>query len=545
MGEPVALYTRVSSAHQVENYSLPFQRDQLLEYCRHHALDPVGVYEDAGISGATVADRPALQRLIADARRGQFRQVVIYRVDRFTRADPWDLFPLVKAMQDLGIRLVSASEQFDLADENGQLIFQILANFALRERNAIRARTLGGKQASARQGRYTGGHPPFGYRVEAGRFVPDETPWTATLTKADVIRTLFAQYVARDSVRSVLEWLEAEGIPPLASAWNRATIIQILSHPVYKGDYAWGRRAYPARGPSVWRPPDAWITRAANHVPLVDAALWDQVAHLRAQRQRGGRHALRERHLLDGLLVCAVCGSVLSRRNSGDYVYYTCGSRFNAVRRRKGTACTTFPYWRADDMRTAVWQFCAEAVTARGPLSAAVQARNAGARPLLQAAERARRAAQARRETIRQQEARLLDLAIDGGFSADVLAAKQAALADQRAIADRAWTQAEHDWVQAQAAAATGLWDPAVVRTALQRFLHHTATEAERRAVLQQVLGAPIAVDPSGDVTITLRLPLDSGREPSMAIRRHDQFIPLVFAVTRHRYARRRGVPQG
>jgi len=507
VGEPVALYTRVSSAAQVDNYSLPFQREQLLEYCRHRDLDPVDVYEDAGISGATLDDRPALQRLIRDAHQGKFRQVVIYRVDRFTRADPWDLFPLVKAMQDVGVRLVSASESFDLTDENGQLIFQILANFALRERNAIRTRTLGGKKAIAQAGQFTGGKIPFGYRVEAGRYVPDDTPW-GPLTKADVVRRIFTQYAALDSIQSVLAWLEAEGIPPIETVWNRGTVAQILSHPVYKGEFAWGRRAYPMKGPSKRRTVDDWITRPDNHEPLVDTALWDDVARLREQRRRGGRHTLQERRLLDGFLVCGKCGASVGRRYQNQRVYYTCGSRFNEARRRAETACMDFPYFREEDLRAAIWTFFENLVMAGGPLEEAIAQRNAGDRPILAAAEQVYRDAQQRRETLRRQEARLLDFALRGIFSDDVLAEKQADLRSQQERADRDLRHAERAWTLAQEAARVGALDPRQVRVALQDFLRRDAAEAGRREILEQFLAQKIVVDPSGAVTVTLRLPV-------------------------------------
>ena len=43
------------------------------------------LYDDGGFSGGTM-ERPALKRLIADIEEGQIDVVVVYKVDRLTRA---------------------------------------------------------------------------------------------------------------------------------------------------------------------------------------------------------------------------------------------------------------------------------------------------------------------------------------------------------------------------------------------------------------------------------------------------------------------------
>jgi DNA invertase Pin-like site-specific DNA recombinase len=45
------------------------------------------LYDDGGFSGGTM-ERPALKRLIADIQAGQIDVVVVYKVNRLTRASP-------------------------------------------------------------------------------------------------------------------------------------------------------------------------------------------------------------------------------------------------------------------------------------------------------------------------------------------------------------------------------------------------------------------------------------------------------------------------
>ena len=65
----VAGYVRVSSAEQVEGFSLDAQRGAITRYCAGRAWGPIAWYEDAGVSGYTddISKRPAFARLLADA----------------------------------------------------------------------------------------------------------------------------------------------------------------------------------------------------------------------------------------------------------------------------------------------------------------------------------------------------------------------------------------------------------------------------------------------------------------------------------------------
>jgi DNA invertase Pin-like site-specific DNA recombinase len=64
------IYIRVSSKEQVSNFSLATQLKACREYCKHHGLQIVEVFEDAGESAKTT-DRPEFQRL--DARTADAR----------------------------------------------------------------------------------------------------------------------------------------------------------------------------------------------------------------------------------------------------------------------------------------------------------------------------------------------------------------------------------------------------------------------------------------------------------------------------------------
>lgn len=145
----VALYLRVSTASQtVENQRLELQR-----YCDARGWEIVREYADEGISGT--APRPALQKLMADARRRRFRSVVVFRLDRVGRSLT-DLVQTLEELHSLGIGFVSLGEGIDFGSSAGRLQLHILAALAQWERERIRERTLAGLERARSQGKRLG-----------------------------------------------------------------------------------------------------------------------------------------------------------------------------------------------------------------------------------------------------------------------------------------------------------------------------------------------------------------------------------------------------
>jgi len=68
-------------------------------------------YDDPGCSGATM-ERPALLRLLADARAGVFQVVVVFAVDRLTRR-LGDFSRIVEMLREAGVSLLSVTQPLD------------------------------------------------------------------------------------------------------------------------------------------------------------------------------------------------------------------------------------------------------------------------------------------------------------------------------------------------------------------------------------------------------------------------------------------------
>src|SRR5215470_7747509 len=83
--------------------------------------------------------RPALDRLMKDARARKFDVIVVARFDRFARS----VSHLLRALEEfshLGVDFVSLSESIDTSTPMGKMIFTVLGAVAELERNLIKER---------------------------------------------------------------------------------------------------------------------------------------------------------------------------------------------------------------------------------------------------------------------------------------------------------------------------------------------------------------------------------------------------------------------
>jgi DNA invertase Pin-like site-specific DNA recombinase len=95
--------------------------------------------------------RPALDRLMADARRGKFQVIAVWRFDRFARSTS-HLLRALEEFSALGIDFVSVTEAIDTSTPAGRMVFTVLGAVAELERSIIRERVVAGQRAAKRRG---------------------------------------------------------------------------------------------------------------------------------------------------------------------------------------------------------------------------------------------------------------------------------------------------------------------------------------------------------------------------------------------------------
>jgi len=140
-----AIYTRISTGEQ----NADLQTSELPEFCGRRGWHLAETYSDV-MTGAK-DKRPALDRLMADARRGKFDVVAVWRFDRFARSTS-HLLRALEEFASLGIDFVSVTEAIDTSTPAGRMVFTVLGAVAELERSIIRERVIAGQRAAKNRG---------------------------------------------------------------------------------------------------------------------------------------------------------------------------------------------------------------------------------------------------------------------------------------------------------------------------------------------------------------------------------------------------------
>ena len=151
-----AIYTRKSSEEGLEqNFnSLQAQREACEAFIKSQAGEGWKLiqtaYDDGGFSGGTM-ERPALQQLLTNIREGLVDVVVVYKVDRLTRALA-DFAKMVELFDAHSVSFVAVTQQFNTTTSMGRLTLNVLLSFAQFEREVIGERIRDKIAASKRKG---------------------------------------------------------------------------------------------------------------------------------------------------------------------------------------------------------------------------------------------------------------------------------------------------------------------------------------------------------------------------------------------------------
>jgi len=331
----VAIYIRWSTEDQAEGTTLEVQREACEHFVRSQGWQVRAdlLFVDDGCSGGNLR-RPALTALRSAIRAGAVDCAVCFKLDRLSRCVV-DTVNLVLEEWEGRCFFKSAREAIDTTTPAGKMFFYLLASYAEWERNVIRERTMSGRVARARQGRWVQGPPPYGYRKDAEKRLVIHAP------EAGVVRAIYAGYCAGRTLADIVRRLRAEGAPGPQGpgVWSKPLVRAILSNPAYMGVLLLGRRK---TNPRHGRDPQAprVVATAAPSVrlehaipPIVEPSTWDAVQRLKHERDRrtaprSGR-AYSSPWLLTGLLRCARCGSALTAHGAhqGHRPYYYCLGR--------------------------------------------------------------------------------------------------------------------------------------------------------------------------------------------------------------------------
>ena len=150
----VSLYARVSTLDKGQDPEV--QLRELREYVAHRGWEVVGEFVDR-VSGAK-EQRPDLDRLLLEMRRGKCQGFVVVRLDRLGRSLK-HLLTLLTDFEERNIALISLKEGIDFSTSTGKLMFSIVGAMAQFERDLIRERVKAGLDYARAKGVRIGRKP--------------------------------------------------------------------------------------------------------------------------------------------------------------------------------------------------------------------------------------------------------------------------------------------------------------------------------------------------------------------------------------------------
>ena len=148
----VAIYARVSTGEQ----NPELQLRELRDYAERRGFIVHREYVEKVTGDLRRRKRaPEFEAMMADARRGRFDCVLVWKYDRFARS----LGALVAALQefrDLGIDFISHTQAIDTTTPMGRLFFHVIGSFAEFERDVIVERVRAGLANARAKGKRLG-----------------------------------------------------------------------------------------------------------------------------------------------------------------------------------------------------------------------------------------------------------------------------------------------------------------------------------------------------------------------------------------------------
>ncbi|WP_421990001.1 recombinase family protein [Roseococcus sp.] len=280
-----AVYTRKSSEEglDMEFNSLDAQREACEAYIASQRSEGWVLvpdrYDDGGVSGGTL-ERPALRRLLADIERGLVDVVVVYKIDRLSRA-LMDFAKLVEVFDANSVTFVSVTQSFNTTTSMGRLTLNILLSFAQFEREVIGERIRDKVAASRARGIWMGGFVPLGYDARDRKLLVNDI-------EAALVRRIFEGFVETGSGTKLVQALRAEGhLTKRGRIFTKSDVYRVLSNRTYLGEAMHKGTSHPG-----------------EHAAIVPRAMWD-AAHAVltvSPRVRANRTRCQTPALLRGLI---------------------------------------------------------------------------------------------------------------------------------------------------------------------------------------------------------------------------------------------------
>ena len=282
--EPVAAYIRVSTTEQkLHGLSLDAQKMKLKEYAKKHNMKIVAWYMDEGVSGRKlIRNRPELQRMINDAKKGNFERIIFIKLDRFFRS----VAEYHECMKQIAPVVWSTTEeQYDLSTANGRMLVNMKLTIAEMEADQTGERIKIVNEYKVATGQPLFGNQPFGWMnatdESTGRKKvvkdPDEEP---------ILEDVLQHFLTYQSKRKAITYLHSKYHVSMSQHAFGDLIANTMLYGMYRGN------------PNYC---DAYI----------DKETFDKIQEI-VKRNIKENTAENRAYLFTGLIRCPHCGRLLA-----------------------------------------------------------------------------------------------------------------------------------------------------------------------------------------------------------------------------------------
>jgi DNA invertase Pin-like site-specific DNA recombinase len=377
---PAVLYAAKST--EDKHGSIPDQAAKTRRLAEKEEWSIFGEFTDEGFSAYSGNRGPGLEEaktkaVALAAEHGECLLVALHsdRVARGAGDEPGAADHLVEVVAHLrrhGVRLRTVEDDFFADDRIGLLMAAVQGQRNSEDSRRKSESVAAGLRRRAQERGMFSGPAPYGYR-----YAKDGSGLVIVGAEAEVVRRIFAEYVAGRSLTNIAQGLHEDRVKTKKGVlWRQSTVSGIVRNPVYVGQVKHKDELF-----------------EGVHEAIIEAEQWQRAAQLIAAKPRKrGRPPKQKRHLFTGgFLRCATCGDAMCPRTRRNYEFYECNGRIHG--------CKTGAIRRAaiDEAVLAHFeQTVLDLEATREQIAAAMDRKLAETKALLESAQREARAAVAR-----------------------------------------------------------------------------------------------------------------------------------------------------
>lgn len=283
-------YARVSTGEQDEALTQQVARLEKAGVCK--------IFSD--IKSGKSNNRQNFNKLLTLCRQGKITEIVITRLDRLARSVV-TISKAITLFEEQHIKLIILDAPIeDISNPFSKFSINQMGALAQFESDLLQSRVIHGYNYFREQNKACP-QPPFGYRRDSEKYVPDLTLHESGKSNWVIAREIIDWFVSNQStIRGTIHHI----YDVYKIRFSTTGLTNWLKNPTLRGHTCYNRKFNNTR-------PELWDVRKDTHTPLIDEEIYRDIETLLSEnRRRWGRNNKGEtgKGLLSGLIYCGCCG---------------------------------------------------------------------------------------------------------------------------------------------------------------------------------------------------------------------------------------------